>query len=131
MDRRGTVSVVETSDVLVGAERAAEGVVEHMLGVPAVEPPFTGRIVAVVGGVPVLGRPVEIAPVEIGEHVVDEIVDIQHLLDGRVIGGNAQVGLHAVAHGGEVGGGGGAAAGRGADGVGDNIPVGFLAAIIG
>ena len=66
---------------IVFCDRIIVDSLEHMLSVPTMEPPASLRIVTVGGGIPVLVRPVAVADVEVDQHIVDKVSDIELLLD--------------------------------------------------
>ncbi len=90
---------VELGRVVGAGDADAVGgrVLEGALGVPAVEQ-VAGARLAQAGGVPVALRPVQVAAVDVDDHVVDEVVDVEELLDRRVLLGAGEAGLGEGAH---------------------------------
>ena len=66
---------------IVFCDRIVVDSLEHMLSVPTMESPAALRVVVVGGGIPVLVRPVGVADVEVDQHVVDKVGDIELLLN--------------------------------------------------
>ena len=69
----------------------AAAIVAIVLGVPAVEPPPAGGVHAVVRGVPVLVRPIRVAGVEVDDHVVGEVLEVELCRNGLVVRVDRQV----------------------------------------
>ena len=59
---------------------------QHMFRIPTVETPLASRIDFVVRRIPVVVCPVSVARVEVHEHVVDKIVDIQLFSERLIVG---------------------------------------------
>ena len=66
---------------IVFCDRIVVDSLEHMLSVPTMESPAAPRVVVVGGGIPVLVRPVGVADVEVDQHVVYKVGDIELLLN--------------------------------------------------
>ena len=89
------------------------GVLHAVFRVPAVIKPFSVWPIPPVGRIPVLMRPVGVADVVVGDHVSDEVIDVQDRFDRRVVRLVAHVGAAEIKHG-IVGGGGAGNHGAGA-----------------